>query len=97
MKMAFDNEYTIIKKEQENCAIEDTHASGTYNTLNTIQKVWDRLIQIEADYIRYKMYEQWHPFPIKDAGTISQLPSQQSERLWWPATQKSFNPDWSLW
>ena len=82
MKMAFDNEYTIIKKEQENCATEDTHASGTYNTLNTIQKVWDRLIQIEADYIRYKMYEQWHQFPtIKDLWNVSQLPSEEPRNL----------------
>jgi len=78
MKMAFDNEYTIIKKEQENCAMEDTHASGTYNTLNTIQKVWDRLLQLEADYLVYKMYESGHPFPIRDAGTVSKLPTQQS-------------------
>lgn len=79
MKMAFDNEYTIIKKEQENCAIEDTHASGTYNTLNTIQRVWDRLLQLEADYLVYKMYESWHPFPqIRDGGAISQLPTTKS-------------------
>lgn len=82
MKMAFDNEYTIIKKEQENCAIEDTHASGTYNTLNTIQKVWDRLIQIEENYMRYKMYEQWHPFPtVKDLWNVPQLPSEEPRNL----------------
>lgn len=57
MKMAFDNEYKIIKKRNEDSAIEDTHANGVYNTLNVVQEVWDRLIQIEEDYLIYKMYE----------------------------------------
>lgn len=93
MKMAFDNEYTIIKKRNENNAIQDSHENWVYTTLNIVSETRDRLIQIEEDYMKYKMYEQWHPFPIKDAGTMYQLPSQQSERLWWPATQKSFNPN----
>ncbi len=77
MKMAFDNEYKIIKKLEENCAVEDTHASGSYNTLNTIQKVRDRLIQLEEDYLRYMMYEKWHPFPtVKSIEPLSERPPQ---------------------
>ena len=79
MKMAFDNEYKIIKKRNEDSAIEDTHANGVYNTLNVVQEVWDRLIQIEEDYLRYKMYECWHPFPtVKDWWLVDQKPQVQS-------------------
>lgn len=82
MKMAFDNEYEIIKKRNENNAVEDSHANWVYTTLNKIEEVRDRLIQIEADYIRYKMYEQWHPFPtVKDWWKVSQLPNEQANIL----------------
>ena len=82
MKMAFDNEYTIIKKRNENNAVQDSHENWVYATLNTVQEVWDRLIQIEADYMRYKMYEQWHPFPtVKDLWNVSQLPNEQTHVL----------------
>ena len=82
MKMAFDNEYTIIKKRNENNAVQDSHENWVYATLNAVQEVRDRLIQIEEDYMRYKMYEQWHPFPtVKDLWSISQLPNEQAHVL----------------
>lgn len=82
MKMAFDNEYTIIKKRNENNAIQDSHENWVYTTLNIVSEIRDRLIQIEEDYMKYKMYEQWHPFPtVKDLWKVWQLPSEEPRNL----------------